>query len=81
MHDDDMPTKRRADRAKDKDAPRRRPAKGGEPQTDPGVKIWDEDSQRLMESLSHDRKQATEEDYEHLDNMGNGVTRGDTGPQ
>ena len=55
-----------------------RPArKGAGRTTDAAVRIWDEDSQRLMESLSHDRKRATEEDYEDLGRSGSGVTRGD----
>jgi hypothetical protein len=69
---------------KHRDKARERDGKAGEPRrvddgvtTDPRVKIWDEDSQRFMESLSHDRKQATEQDYEQLGRTGDGVTRGD----
>ena len=73
-------------RSKNRAGARERDRKAGEPRgggdgvtTDPRVKIWDEDSQRFMESLSDDRKQATEEDYERLRRTGDGVTRGDAG--
>jgi hypothetical protein len=47
--------------------------------TTPGTKIWDEASQRYMEGVDHDRKQATEADYHDNPKPGSGVTRGDTG--
>jgi len=75
MSDDGKPEQHPAGPGERRETGRRRAAGR------PDVKIWDEDSQRLMESLAHDRKQATEEDYQRLDNMGSGVVRGDAGPQ
>ena len=44
---------------------------------EPDTKIWDEASQRYMEGVAKDRKQATEADYHDTPKPGSGVTRGD----
>jgi hypothetical protein len=47
---------------------------------EPNTKIWDEASQRYMEGVAKDRKQANESDYHDTPKSGNGVRRGDAGP-
>lgn len=66
------------------DDPEELPAKKQPPRhkglaPDRSTKIWDEASQRYMESVDHDRKQATEADYHDTAKPGSGVRRGDTG--